>query len=81
MDYVHSYQSAPPGGEGSHEGRTAAALFMKEAGGLLGISLTFCLLDVIVLPVKRYFGRDASALTLTGLRTRPESDRAAVTEC
>lgn len=55
MDYVHSYQSACQE-KGSHGGQTAAVLFMKEAGGLLGISLTFCLLDVIVLPVKGILG-------------------------
>lgn len=55
MDYVHSYQSVCQG-EGSHEGQTAAMLFMKGAGGLLEISLTFCLLDVIVLPVKSILG-------------------------
>lgn len=55
MDYVHSYQSSLLC-EGSHEGHTAAGLFMKEARGLLEISLTFCLLDVIVLPVKSILG-------------------------
>ena len=42
--------------EGSHEGHAAAGLFMKEARGLLEISLAFRLLDVIVLPVKSIFG-------------------------
>lgn len=41
-------------GEGTDEGQTAAVLFMKEAGGER--SLTFCLLDVIVLPVKGILG-------------------------
>lgn len=68
MDYVHSYQSSLLC-EGSHEGHTAAGLFMKEARGLLEISLTFCLLDVIVLPVKKYFGRDVSVLSLTRICT------------
>lgn len=55
MDYVHSYQSACQG-TGSHEGQTAAVLFMKEAGGLLEISVKFCLLEVIVLPVDGILG-------------------------
>lgn len=40
--------------EGTDEGQTAAMLFMKEAG--VERSSTFCLLDVIVLPVKGILG-------------------------
>lgn len=66
MDYVHSHQSGCQG-KRSQEGRTAAVLFMKAAGGLLEILLAFCLLDVIVLPVKGILGETVPALTLASL--------------
>ncbi len=52
MDYVHSYQSACQGKEVKKDRQQPSYLWKS----LEDLSLTFCLLDVIVLPVKGILG-------------------------
>lgn len=52
MDYVHSHQSACQGKEVMKDGQQSCYLWKR----LQDLSLTFCLLGVIVLPVKGILG-------------------------